>query len=294
MERQITAAENEKLCFQVCDLGAELQSMVWKSEKLELLWQGDRRWWPDRSPVLFPAVGDWKDNRYCYEGDWYEMPLHGFARFSVFRLSERLDHKLVYQLRANEDTKIYYPFDFIFTITYEAAGSQLNVRKTVENISDRCMPFSVGGHVGFRVPFKSGEDYADYYLEFEKKETACRYPLIGGRVLGAPVPCLEHSGILELSKDMFRRGAYNFKGLRSEWIALKNRRNSYSVEMAFPGIKYFSLWSVPGADFLCLEPCNGVAASEDEGYDILKKKGICVLKPGAKSVFSYVITVKES
>ena len=274
-------------------MGAELYSMIWKASGMEVIWQGDCNWWPDRSPLLFPAVGDWKDNQYQYKGNRYEMPLHGFARFSPFRRLESLDNEIIYLLTADDGTKKYYPFDFALTVVYRITENRLEVIQTVKNNSDQLMPFSIGEHVGIRIPLLRDEVYSDYYLEFEKKETAGRYPLINGRVLGDPVPCLDDTNVLELTREMFQMGAYNFKGLLSEQVTLKNHKNSYSIEMSFPGFEYFSLWSVPGADFICLEPCNGAAASENEGYDILDKKGIRTLKPGCQSIFSYTITIKE-
>ena len=33
------------------------------------------------------------------------------------------------------------------------------------------MPFFVGGHPAFNCPIVAGDDYTDYYVEFEKEET---------------------------------------------------------------------------------------------------------------------------
>lgn len=39
----------------------------------------------------------------------------------------------------------------------------------------KTMPFFIGGHPGFNCPLFEGEDYTDYYLEFEKMES-CSIP----------------------------------------------------------------------------------------------------------------------
>ena len=49
--------ENEDLRVVISSLGAEVQSVVRKSDDKELWWQGDPRFWDGRSPVLFPACG---------------------------------------------------------------------------------------------------------------------------------------------------------------------------------------------------------------------------------------------
>ena len=49
--------ENEDLRVVISSLGAEVQSVVRKSDDKELWWQGDPRFWDGRSPILFPAYG---------------------------------------------------------------------------------------------------------------------------------------------------------------------------------------------------------------------------------------------
>ena len=53
--------KNEKLTVEISSHGAELQS-IRNAEGREYLWQGDEKYWPRRSPLLFPIVcGLWKD-----------------------------------------------------------------------------------------------------------------------------------------------------------------------------------------------------------------------------------------
>ena len=47
---------NETLCVQISDLGAQLWS-IRTADGAEYLWQGDPRYWPDRTLNLFPQVG---------------------------------------------------------------------------------------------------------------------------------------------------------------------------------------------------------------------------------------------
>ena len=48
--------ENQYLKIEVSSLGAELQSIFDKEMKQEVLWQGDKKYWGRRAPVLFPNV----------------------------------------------------------------------------------------------------------------------------------------------------------------------------------------------------------------------------------------------
>ena len=76
--------ENETLRVEVNPLGAELSSLFNKSTGLEYIWSGDPVFWGKKSPVLFPIVGNLKDNQYFVDGKSYEMNRHGFAREKMF------------------------------------------------------------------------------------------------------------------------------------------------------------------------------------------------------------------
>ena len=58
---------NDYLSLTVASRGAEVVSLQSPEDGTEFIWQGDPRYWEDHSPLLFPAVGDWKDNRYIYK-----------------------------------------------------------------------------------------------------------------------------------------------------------------------------------------------------------------------------------
>ena len=75
MEYQI---RNGNIQAVISDLGAELQSI--KKDGTEYLWNGDERYWSERSPILFPYVGRFTEGKYLLDGKEYEMNIHGFAR----------------------------------------------------------------------------------------------------------------------------------------------------------------------------------------------------------------------
>ena len=43
------------------------------------LWSGDRRFWDEHAPVLFPVVCTPKDMKMAHDGVEYPMMKHGFA-----------------------------------------------------------------------------------------------------------------------------------------------------------------------------------------------------------------------
>ena len=284
---------NDYLSLTVASRGAEVVSLQSPEDGTDFIWQGDPRYWEDHSPLLFPAVGDWKDNRYIYKGREYEMPLHGFARNLIFDVRQN-ENQIICTLTPGEETKNYYPFDFQLTIVYTLDKNVLLTEQYVHNRSDGPMPYSIGEHIGFRVPLLPGERYEDYYIEFDKPETAPRYPLTDGREIGPPVPCLKETRRIDLARDMFEGGAWNFEGLASERAVLGNTRNSCRIILDFPGFSHFSLWSRPEAPYLCMEPCNGMAAGTDEGFDPFQKRGIRILEAGQRDSISYSVTVQTA
>lgn len=288
---KIYTIENSYLSLGVAELGAEIVSLKEKMEQTEFIWQGDPKYWEDHAPLLFPAVGDWKKNQYEYKGTTYEMPLHGFARNQRFDI-EVNGEEMICTLKSNVQTEKYYPFPFLLTVVYSLKKNILHVEQYIQNLGEEKMPYSIGEHVGFRVPLYENETYRDYYVQLDHKETACRYPLRDDGMIGPAVPCLQGEDKIRLTEDMFAEGAWNFAGLRSERVSLKNDRNQCQVIMDFPGFSHFSLWSVPGAPYLCIEPCNGVTSSPEEGEDPFLKRGIHILDPGQEETAVYSITVE--
>ena len=53
----IYAIENEFLKVEVEDTGAQLKSIFFKETAVEVLWQGDEKYWKGRAYNLFPVVG---------------------------------------------------------------------------------------------------------------------------------------------------------------------------------------------------------------------------------------------
>lgn len=76
------------------------------------------------------------------------------------------DTRLTLTIRANDETRASYPFDFKFGLIYELSGDTLRVIYRVANRGGADMPFGLGGHPGFNVPLAPGLRFEDYRLEF--------------------------------------------------------------------------------------------------------------------------------
>ena len=273
--------ENKLLRAVINPKGAELSGLFNKKEELEYLWNGDPAFWGKQSPVLFPIVGTLKGNSYLYKGGSYQLPRHGFARDRSFEVEKRAGDSKLFLLKSDMETQKVYPFDFEFRIHYSLEENKLIVSYEIKNSGEEDLYFSVGGHPAFKLPLVDNTAYEDYYLEFEKKETAGRWPISGdGLIEKEPVPALNETNILPINKLLFAKDALVFKNLNSSFVKLKSDKTRHGLTFHFPGFPFLGIWAAEGADFICIEPWCGIADTIDSDQQLVNKEGIISLKKG--------------
>ena len=288
----MTSISNDILSISVAFKGAELQSIYDKQNKVERLWNGDPSFWGKKSPVLFPIVGELKNNTYAYKGENYKLSRHGFAREMEFELTGHTEDSLTFSIRENEQTLAVYPFKFSFSVRYTLIENAVQVTYLVENTGQEIMYFSVGGHPAFKVPFAEGTNFEDYRLIFNEKETVGRYPLSPeGLTMREPVPLLQNENILPLTKDLFSEDAIVLKGLKSTSISVQSAKTDKRIEVSFEGFPYLGIWETKGGDFVCVEPWCGIADSVDASGRLEEKEGINALHPSDVFIASFSIHV---
>ncbi|WP_018476925.1 aldose 1-epimerase family protein [Pontibacter roseus] len=272
--------------------GAELQHFIKLDEELELIWQADPNIWASHAPNLFPIVGELPEGTYIYGDEIFAMKRHGFARHKEFRLIEQLDDKLVFELDHDDETLLQYPFKFRLLVAYKLENNKLSVTYQVLNQDRKAMFFSLGGHPGFNVPFYPGEQYTDYFIEFEEEETLRRHLLTdSGLLSGETELVLENERVLPLRHSYFDKDALVFKNLNSEMVALGSRTNARRLEITFEGFPYLGIWAKPGpSPYVCIEPWCGIAGSEGESGVLEEKEGINKLAP--EQVFERTISIE--
>jgi galactose mutarotase-like enzyme len=282
--------KNEFLRVRIKEKGAELGSLFAHATGLEYIWNADPAFWGKSSPVLFPIVGQLKSDTYIFEDKSYSLPRHGFARDMVFEVEETGADYAVFQLRSNESTRLWYPFDFDLRIRYTLDGNRLMVGYSVRNETPGAMYFSLGAHPAFAVPLVPGTKYDDYFLAFSHEETAPRWKITSSGQISDPESFLDSSNVLPLTKELFAHDALVFKGLQSETISIKSSRHNHGLDFSFAGWPYFGIWAAPGADFVCLEPWCGIADSVDHNQLLTEKDGIQTLLPGSTWTREWSVT----
>ncbi|MGN0355950.1 MAG: aldose 1-epimerase family protein [Muricoprocola sp.] len=287
--------ENEKIRVTIADHGAELISIYDKKNEREVMWQADPAFWNRHAPILFPNVGQHYNKRYLYHGQTYPAGQHGFARDMDFTLVGIDETSVTHVLKATEETKKVYPFDFELEVTHSICEGHLTVGWKVVNRGENTMYFTIGGHPAFNVPVLPDTKQSDYYIQFAQDQDALTYILIDTSN-GTGIPEETHELLLtdhkyQIREDMFDNDALVFDDGQIKWVGITMPDGSPYVAMKCDGFPNFGIWSKPGAPYVCLEPWIG--RCDDRGFnkDISEKKGINVLKEGEIFERSYEIIV---
>ncbi|MNY02719.1 Aldose 1-epimerase [compost metagenome] len=263
--------------------GAELCSLYHKETQTEYMWEGNPAFWNKHSPILFPIVGTLKNDTFLHNGLLYSLPRHGFARDMYFITDQHAADQVTLSLRANEETLAKYPFLFALKVHYKLTDDNLAVHYSVENTGNDNMYFSIGGHPAFKIPINDTLQFEDYELQFEQTEQADIYPLnLDGQLLQQGIPFLQNTATVPLKKDLFYNDALIFKQLNSKKVRLASSKDKRYIEVSFEQFPYLGIWSKKDADFICIEPWNGITDIENASGLLAEKEGICMLKPQQK------------
>jgi galactose mutarotase-like enzyme len=83
------------------------------------------------------------------------------------------------------------------------------------------------------------------------------------------------------------------------WDELASRSLRYgapggpSLEIAFPDTPMLGIWQKPGANYLCIEPWQGIADPLGYDGDFRDKPGVISLPPGETRVFRMDVTLAQ-
>lgn len=294
MENQIL--ENNYLKVTVADMGAELISVFDKESQTERMWDANPKVWNRHAPILFPFVGKVSGGVYRYCGQEYEMKSqHGFARDLEFVCVKRAANSVTHLLRADDETKKSYPFDFELYITHTLDtenGRVLHVQWEIRNIGVDKMYYSIGGHPAFKVPARAGERRADYYLQIPQNSNL-KYILLNEKTgLASP----EKTSVLELEEgfypiyeNMFDKDALIFEGGQIKEAGIARPDKSPYITMKCEGFPYFGIWSKPEGEFVCLEPWMGRTDNDGFGGTLEEKAGEQMLEAGEIRNIGYTV-----
>lgn len=291
----IYSIESDLIHVDVSDKGAELQSIRLKADNTEYLWQGNPTYWARRAMHIFPVVGRLTDGKYIYQGNEYEMMLHGFMREIHMDVVEHTTDFIAFSLRANEETLPQYPFDFELIISYRIEGASLAVNFHVVNHDTKTMIYACGNHAGYNVPLQPGDAFEDYYLDFGRPtdvknivfsdtcyltEEEVSWPMVDG----TKIP---------LRHDLFDRDAIIFGNTTRE-VTLKSTKSDKQLQVSFQDMPYVAIWHKPHSDapYVCIQPWYSLPAYDGVVDHLETKRDMVHLEPGASRDLGYTVTIR--
>ena len=287
--------ENESIILTIDLKGAELKSLVRKSDHQEYMWNGDEAFWGRTSPILFPVVGRFFKDHYIHEGKTYSISQHGFARDREFTLVEKSEDEIVMRLDSDDASRAVYPFDYALEIGYKVNKSEVIVSWKVVNTGESVMYFSIGGHPGFLCPLNADEKQEEYSVKFSPASDCLESRLLEGGYASQQIEeyVLEEGGILPLTDGIFDGDALVIEGNQAQQVSLLKPDGTEYLSVSFDA-PLFGIWSPPKkhAPFVCIEPWYG--RCDPVGYEgeLKDREWGNFLESGAVFETSYKISIK--
>ena len=265
--------ENDSISLEISDCGAEMQRILDKRNRREVLWRSDPDVWSSCAPWLFPVVGQLRNHSVRIRGTEYAIPMHGFASKSAFECRRLSDAEAVFTLRANAETLKVYPWPFLLEIRYRLEDAAVCIRVRISCEEDRDMDFSFGAHPGFMC----AEGDA---LAFQADERLCVHRLEPSTHLLAPEHVEIPAGIT-LREELFDDDAMLIRAPRSTCASLL-RQDGAGVRFEFGQVPWVGVWSKrrKGLKYVCIEPWFGVDDPVDAVGDMEQKLDVVHLPAG--------------
>ena len=273
--------ENAFLKATIISGGAQVSSVVRKSDGVEHMWSADPAVWGFHAPILFPHCGKLPGNKLIAKGRTFESGGHGFARLMEHSLVRQSEDTLVLELTDSEETLKIWPYHFRLVSTFRLEGDALHHTLTVENRDDEKMPFGIGFHPGFAVPFDSAHTFRDYELRFDRVESPICLATPTGLVSGDTYLLGQNITSIPVDEKLFANDSHCIVGLASKTLGLYEKDSTRAVVCELTGFPNCLLWSTVGEPkFVCIEPWNSLPSREGMSADWNEKPAAAILTPG--------------
>ena len=310
--------EEQGLAFSVSpETGGELASLRvrWGEKWVELLHRAEdfsapaQGHWRGRAPWLFPAVGRSYTNKQLgsweWEGTVRPMPIHGFVMERAWEKvteeqeeysRERKPEMTVCRFRSGTDTRSAYPFDFSLTARYGFVKGGVRARLEVSAARTNAgpMPFSLGNHLSFALPFGSGSRPGDCTVRSPARERLelSAQGLLTGRErpirLGKATALASEPDFCNAVLGGFEKGECWVEVADPRSFGLRISQSEVTASGASPHAEaasyLFVFYGSLGEQFFCPEPWLGGPNSLNDGQRLTR------LEPGGR--FEWEMTVQ--
>lgn len=272
--------QNDYLKVVINEKGATLWSIE-DQHGHEYLWQGNPQYWGNRGPHLFPYIGRLSEGKYTFDGEEYEMNIHGFARNMVFKAVQISQKFVIFSIRDTKETYKQYPIHFSFSIMYKLDKNRINITYYVKNEDEKEMYFGVGGHPGFYVPMDQNTQFEDWYLDFEVQQRVKQVEMSENALTTENLHDypLEEGVRIPLKHNLFDQDAIVLTNVPSS-VLLKSDKSHRAIKVTYPQMPYVGFWHTPKteAPFVCIEPWSSLPSREGVVEDLATQPSLLSLK----------------
>ena len=280
----IYTIENELLKVSVTTWGAQVCSVIRKCDGAEHIWQADKSVWGYHAPILFPYAGKLSENRTTAKGvTWENAPQHGFARTMEHRFVRQNEKKIVLELTDCEETYSKWPYHFRLESSFILEGDRLTHRLSVENLDEEKMPFGIGYHPAFTIPFDDRHSCEDYEFRFDIPQSPiCIDCRPGGLISGKNYYLHANSDTIALHETLFANDSFCMTNLTAKTLGIYEKGTGRGVECDISGFPYCLIWSKPTwpMPFVCIEPWMSLPSAEGASTQWSEKPAAAILNPG--------------
>jgi galactose mutarotase-like enzyme len=291
MDADLVTIASDRITAKINPLGAELWSLA-DADGREYMTDADPAYWTGHAPLLFPIVGALRHGCYHLGERAYPLGKHGFARTSRFAVAASGPDFARFTLTDSEETLAVWPFRFVLAVIFRAEGDVLRMEATVSNRGDEPLWFSFGFHPAFAWPLPGGAAREDHRIEFAKDEPQPIRRIDGPSGLLLPEPFAT-----PVEGRSFAPDAALFEADALIWDRLASRSLTFGAEggsrldIGFPDTPMLGIWQKPGANYLCIEPWQGMADPDGWDGDFRMKPGVIALDGGASRGFRMDVRV---
>ncbi len=287
--------ENDYLTVKISETGGSLDSVILKKTGREYLWQGDKAYWDEKAPNLFPFIGRLFGSKFSYGGKSYDMKLHGFLRGEPLELQKQDKDSVCFYLDGEKWVKEgKFPFSFDLRLSFRLKDNEIICAYEIENKSDDEIFFAVGGHPGINLPMESGLKFEDYRIEFptECKPKRVIFSSDGLTTEERPQFELDEKNGFNLYHSLFDDDAIVLTDTPHE-VSLKSKKGEHFVTMKYPNVPYIGFWHADKTDapYICLEPWSSLPGRDGIDEEIDKMNDRIKLEPHETEKISWSLAV---
>ena len=152
----------------------------------------------------------------------------------------------------------------------------------MENLDNDKLPFGIGYHPGFAVPFDDQHVATDYELRFNELEApVCLNCLPTGLVQKDHYYLPANITSLPIDDQLFANDSHCMVNLKSATLGIYEKGTGRGVVCNIADFPYTLIWSKPGMpQFVCIEPWHSLPSAEGSSIKWEEKPAAAILNPG--------------